>query len=88
MSSLKTHVPEPRVKIWHIIDGPFGKDDVAPEDWLFGLDERYDECVYLIAKIECDGVISEADYWFQDLNTAYEVVKKLKVQIEPLEMSR
>lgn len=92
MPSLKTHVPDPTVKIWHIIDGPFGLGDIPEEEWPF-IDsygnrvEDYDEHVYLVAKVEYEGQVSDVEYWFEDFNSAYDVVKKLKTQIDPVVMN-
>ena len=93
MPSLKTHVPEPTVKIWHILEGPFGFDDMPEEYWPFVDNygtplDGYEGCVYLLAKIECDGVISDVDYWFDSFDAAYEVVNKLKTQIEPVVLEK
>ena len=77
------------VKIWHIIDGPYGFYDTPLEYWPF-VDkygrpiEEYSDCVYLLAKIEYGGEISDVNYWFDNFDDAYKVVKKLKVQLEPI----
>ena len=70
------------IKIWDILHGPISRED--SED----ADDYPDECDHmLVCKVEIDGELVVADYWFQNYEDANEWVKHFSKSIEPLEVN-
>jgi hypothetical protein len=67
------------IKVWGIIEGPIYIEDL-PED-----EEVPEHMEYLlVCKAEIDGEIEPVNFWFADLEQAYEWQKHFSKHIEPL----
>tara|TARA_R100000935_G_C2703558_1_gene111265 strand:- start:128 stop:364 length:237 start_codon:yes stop_codon:yes gene_type:complete len=67
--------PNKTVKIWGVLEGPMGMDDDG-------------ELVYVnLCKIEIDGKVEHVEYYFDNFDDAYEMVKHFQTKIEPLEVT-
>lgn len=75
-----------RLLIWGVIEGPFNREDFD-EDELFneGVPDHLNSM--LVVRIEDDGVIYLADFWYETEDEALEVVKYFKANLEPLEVT-
>jgi|TARA_R110002167_G_scaffold109195_1_gene278407 hypothetical protein len=66
--------PVKKVKVWGVIEGPMGRH----ED---------DQLVYCnLCKIEVDGKVEDAEYYFDNFDEAYEWVKHFQKFLEPIEI--
>jgi len=85
-SLLKGPEPEkPKTVIWGIIDGPYVREDF-PEEELWG-NGVHPECqAMLVCKIEENGEVFTANYWFPSLEEAREVKGYFDTNIQPLEV--
>lgn len=81
-----THVAKSCTKIWEVVSEPYTIHDVPPDEWPLD-PEEYPNACFVLARVEHEGEVSIVEYYFSHLEDAYEVVKKLKVQIEPVEMN-
>ena len=72
--------------IWGIIDGPYLREDF-PEEELWNAQIPLDAEAMLVCKVEEDGSVFLANYWYESLDEAYEIKKYFDVNIEPLEMT-
>jgi len=71
---------KPKVLIWGILDGPVRAEDMNSGD--------YDEgTVGMILKISVDDEVKNAEFWFENFEQAYEIVKHFHKSIEPLELN-
>ena len=70
------------IKVWGIIEGPIAIEDL-PDD------EEVPEFMgyLLVCKAEIEGKIEDVNFWFADLNQAYEWRKHFNKNIEPLEVN-
>lgn len=73
---------KPKIKIWGVQHGPFHKDDLedpshVPDDLEY----------FIVAKAEVDGEIDELEFWFQNFNDAWAVVKHFQTKIDPIEVN-
>ena len=70
------------IKIWDILRGPVSREDSDdPNDYP-------DECdCMLVCKVEVDGKVVVADYWFENFEDANEWVEHFNRSIEPLEIN-
>ena len=82
--------PEPELKrtvIWGVVDGPYLRDDF-PEEELWNNGIPYEAEAMLVCKVEEDGDVFLANYWYGSMDEAYEVKKYFDTNIEPLEVMR
>lgn len=69
------------VKIWGIVQGPISIEDVDESD----LDDAPPESKYfMVCKSEIDGVMGEDNFWFEELEDAYELQKHFSKNIDPI----
>ena len=80
-----TKTPKPKTLIWGVMDGPYHIDDF-PEDDLdyMGIEDDYEWMI--VCKIEEDGKIGLANFWYQTLDEALQVKYYFDSNIEPLEI--
>lgn len=71
-----------QIKIWGVIEGPFSVRDVYP-DTNINIPE---EVHFNLCKVERSGKIEYQDLFFEDFNSAHDMVKYFKANIEPIEM--
>ena len=81
----KIKATKPKTLIWGVMDGPYNIEDF-PEDDLdyMGLEEGYEWMI--VCKIEEDGKIGLANFWYQTLDEALSVKYYFDSNIEPLEL--
>ena len=74
-----------RTLIWGVVDGPYSIDDF-PEEELYdmGIEDGYEWM--LVCKIEEDGEIGLANFWYPTLDEANAVKWYFDSNIEPLEI--
>jgi hypothetical protein len=69
------------VKIWGVVEGPIGIDEVDPSE----LDQApVDSKYFMVCKTEIDGEIGEDNFWFEDFDDAYEWKKHFTKNLEPI----
>lgn len=71
--------------IWGVIDGPYSVEDF-PQDELeyMGIEDGYEWM--MVCKIEEDGEIGLANFWYATLDEALQVKYYFDTNIEPLEI--
>ena len=80
-----TETQEPKTLIWGVLDGPISIDDFPEEDLEYmDIEEGYEWM--LVCKIEEDGAIGLANFWYQTLDEALQVKYYFDSNIEPLEI--
>ena len=67
------------VKVWEILQGP-----IAVEDFKEDYEPPEGSQHLLVCRVEIDGQLEEDNFWFEDLNDAYEWVKYFSKTAEPL----
>ena len=76
----------PRTLIWGVMDGPYHTSDFPEEDLeAMGMDPEADLWM-IVCKIEENGQIGLANYWYQSLDEALKVKWHFDKHIEPLEV--
>ena len=75
-----------KTTIWGIIDGPYLREDF-PDEELWNMQIPLDAEAMLVCKVEEDGSVFLANYWYESLDEAYEIKKYFDVNIEPLEIA-
>ena len=71
--------------IWGVMDGPYNIEDFPEEDIEYmGIEDGYEWM--LVCKIEEDGAIGLANFWYQTLDEALSVKYYFDINIEPLEI--
>lgn len=78
--------PEPtKTLIWDVIDGPFHISEFD-QKWLdeAGIDDDFN--FMMIVKMEEDGVVGPANFWYKTEEEAISVKNYFKQNIEPLEV--
>jgi len=70
------------VKVWDVIEGPYSVKDVVPD----APSDLPEDLHFNLCKVEKDGEIEDIELFFDDFNSAYEMVKYFKSNIEPLEI--
>jgi hypothetical protein len=76
-----------KILIWGIVDGPYSIDDF-PEEELEYLDIEEGYEWMLVCKIEEDGAIGLANFWYPSLDDALQVKYYFDNNIEPLELQQ
>lgn len=72
--------PEPpNLQIWGIIQGPVRAEDIPDCDYP-------DESVGMVLKVSNGKDVFDAEFWFDSLDEAYEIVRHFQTKIEPLEL--
>jgi len=80
-----TETAAPKTLIWGIMDGPYHVDDFPEEELEYmGIEDGYEWM--LVCKIEENGQISLANFWYPSLNEALSVKYYFDNNIEPLEI--
>jgi len=71
--------------IWGVVDGPYSVEDF-PQDELeyMGIEDGYEWM--MVCKIEEDGEIGLANFWYATLDEALQVKYYFDTNIEPLEI--
>lgn len=84
--STTTNPPKTNTLIWGVMDGPYGLDDF-PEDELeyMGIEDGYEWM--LVCKIEENGEVGLANFWYPTLDEALSVKYYFDKNIEPLEVN-
>jgi len=73
--------------IWGVMDGPYHVDDFPEEDLDYmGIEYGYEWMI--VCKIEENGAIGLANFWYQTLDEALSVKYYFDSNIEPLELDR
>jgi len=72
---------EPKLQIWGILHGPISASNM-PDDEV--PDEATDRSAYMVLKIADNLQVFDAEFWFDDMDDAYEIVKHFQNNIEPL----
>jgi hypothetical protein len=71
--------------IWGVMDGPYNIEDFPEDDLEYmGIEEGYEWM--LVCKIEENGAIGLANFWYQTLDEALSVKYYFDSNIEPLEL--
>ena len=82
----ETPAVENKTLIWGIVEGPFLRDDFSEEElYSAGIPEEAE--AMLVCKVEENGEVFLANYWYETMDEAYEVKKYFDVNIEPLEIT-
>ena len=68
------------VKVWGIVSGPYHCSEVDDPDLPDGLEYM------LVCKVEVDGELTVAEYWFGSFEDANRWVSHFQTKIEPLEV--
>lgn len=71
---------KPKVLVWGIMHGPIRGEDIPD----FEGDE---DSVAMVLKISVDQSVHNAEFWFNNLDEAYEIIKHFDHSIEPLELN-
>lgn len=72
--------------IWGVMDGPYGLDDFPEEELDYmGIEDGYEWM--LVCKIEENGKIGLANFWYPSLDEALSVKYYFDTNIEPLEIN-
>jgi hypothetical protein len=75
----------PKTLIWGVMEGPFNIEDFPEDDIEYmGIEEGYEWM--LVCKIEENGKIGLANFWYRTLNEALSVKYYFDSNIEPLEI--
>lgn len=69
------------VKVWGIVSGPYSAEEVGDPDLPEGLEWM------LVCKVEVDGELTVAEYWFSSFEGADKWVTHFRTKIEPLEVN-
>lgn len=77
--------PQPKTFIWGILDGPYVREDF-PEEELWNNGIAPDADAMLVCKVEEDGQVFVANYWFPTLEDARDIKAYFDTNIEPLEV--
>ena len=67
-----------KVKVWGVMEGPMAVEGIEGSEVPIG--SNY----FLVCKSEIDGVMGEDNFWFDDIDSAYEWKKHFMKSIEPL----
>lgn len=71
--------------IWGVIDGPYSVEDFPPDELEYmGIEDGYEWM--MVCKIEEDGEIGLANFWYATLDEALQVKYYFDTNIEPLEI--
>ena len=77
---------ESKTLIWGVMDGPYGIEDFPEEDLEYmGIEDGYEWM--LVCKIEENGKIGLANFWYPTLDEALSVKYYFDTNIEPLEIN-
>ncbi len=82
-----------KVKLWHIVTGPFHRDELPPQDTY----DLPDEMTYMmVIKTEAKvpkkkkkgfkTIIEDREFWFPDMDSVAAIQKHFHTSIEPLKM--
>ena len=71
---------KPKVLVWGIIEGPVRAEDIPDCDYEEG-------AVAMILKISVDQSVHNAEFWFNNLDEAYQIIQHFNKSIEPLELN-
>jgi len=75
---------KPKLQIWCILQGPIGVDDM-PEDEV--PDGATDESVFMLLKVADNNHVYDAEFWFDDIDDAYAIVKHFNNSIAPIDLN-
>ena len=70
------------MKIWDVIEGPYSAKDMMP-DFPVPLPE---DLHFNLCKVEIDGKVEHIELFFNDFNSAYEMVTHFQTSIDPIEI--
>lgn len=80
-----TKTQKPKTLIWGVMDGPYNIEDFPEEDIEYmGIEDGYEWM--LVCKIEEDGKIGLANFWYKTLDEALQIKYYFDSNIEPLEL--
>ena len=86
-TGLEDTVPtKSKTLIWCVMDGPYAREDF-PEDEFEQYDIEENFNFMLVVKIEEDGKVGTANFWYETLDEALAVIKYFEQNIEPLEVN-
>jgi hypothetical protein len=81
----KIEATKPKTLIWDVMDGPYHVDDFPEDDLQYmGIDDDYEWMI--VCKIEENGKIGLANFWYQTLDEALQIKYYFDNNIEPLEI--
>lgn len=83
---VRSPVEVKKTLIWGVIDGPYLREDF-PEEELWDMQIPIGAEAMLVCKVEEDGSVFLANYWYESLDEAYGIKKYFDVNIEPLEIT-
>ena len=69
------------VKIWGVTEGPIAIEEVSEEELeMAPIGSRF----FMVCRTEIDGVVGEDNFWFEDVDDAYEWKKHFMKSIGPI----
>jgi hypothetical protein len=69
--------PPPNLQIWGIIEGPIRAEDVEDCDYPDG-------AVGMVLKVSRGKEVFDAEFWFNDLDEAYVIMRHFQTKIDPI----
>ena len=69
-----------KVQIWGVVEGPVMGSDIP--DCMFP-----DEAAGLVLKVSNGKDVFDAEFWFDSLDDAYQIVRHFQSSIEPIELN-
>jgi hypothetical protein len=81
----KIEATKPKTLIWDVMDGPYHVDDFPEDDLQYmGIEDDYEWMI--VCKIEENGKMGLANFWYQTLDEALQIKYYFDNNIEPLEI--
>ena len=81
----KIEATKPKTLIWDVMDGPYHVDDFPEDDLQYmGIEDDYEWMI--VCKIEENGKIGLANFWYQTFDEALQIKYYFDNNIEPLEI--
>lgn len=74
----------PKLQIWCILEGPILAEDM-PDDEV--PEDATDESAYMVLKISDGDRVFDAEFWFDDMDDAYEIVTHFGKSIDPINLN-
>lgn len=75
------YLQKEKLKIWHILSGPYSREEVEDPYVPDGLNYM------LLCKAEYQGKVFDREFWFESFEEAQVVVNHFKSSIEPMELN-
>jgi hypothetical protein len=80
-----------KVKLWHIVQGPFHRDDLpdaddVPDGLEYMMVIKTEAKHTVVGQKKKKKEVYDAEYWFPDFNSVQAIVTHFSKSIEPLKM--